>query len=309
MTLKEALGRLINEGELPFADVPSTVRAELETYGLAVVDAKFVLADCELLERERFFSDLSENTQQWVQRSEAVPVIGSTNSALLDRARTTDINGHILCAEAQSAGRGRRGRSWVSPFAQNIAVSLGIKLDVAPSQIGAISLGVGLAVALAVEEQGIQSAELKWPNDVLIQGRKVGGILIELVEATRPVTLVIGIGVNVLSFPGIDVTGDYMATALNQHISGCSRNRLLAAIVNQVLAISETFEKHGIESLKSRWEERDMLKGLMVELKGSEPAVVGTGLGIDSDGAYRIKTEAGNHRAIGGDLSLRRFTE
>ena len=265
------------------------------------------MQDHEYLNEARIRSSLTESVQSWVRSVHAVRTIESTNTTLLELARESDIDGSVWTAEEQTQGRGRRGRQWVSPFAQNIALSVGIKVDMPTAQIGSVSLAVGLAVAVALEDMGVNDVQLKWPNDVLIKDRKVGGILIELADANRPCVLVVGVGVNVFDAPGRDVTGDYQATRLADHTEKCSRNELCAGLVNSIFAAIRHFEQEGFPAIKKQWENRDWLRDKEVVLLGDGERLMGFGSGIDDEGAYRLQTATGVRRVIGGNLSLRAF--
>lgn len=305
MDLEEAIHTLLREQRLAMTDVPASLQGPLVELGIVPREGIYSLHSFELLNANRIKAGLSQSTRMWLKALEVVPAIGSTNTALLARARTSDIHGRVLSAEVQLAGRGRRGRVWVSPFAENIAVSMGVTVDTSPTRIGAISLVIGLAVARTIESLGIPGVQLKWPNDVLVAGRKVGGILIELIEAGQPAKLVIGIGVNVSSAPGVAITGDYRATCLNDHLENCSRNDVLAGLVEHVVVLTQEFEEQGFEPFIESWQARDSLSNQEVVLRGGIEEVTGASRGIDSDGAYLIQTSQGLHRAIGGDVSLR----
>ena len=305
MTLEEAFAALANGRQLRTTDVDATIGSQLAEYGVACVDGVFGERDCEFLNATTIESNLNESTRAWLRRIEALPCTESTNSDLLERSRDMEIDGWIRVAEVQTRGRGRRGRQWVSPFAKNVAVSIGVAIDRSTAEIGAISLAVGLHTATTLDRFGIDDARLKWPNDVLIGQRKVGGILIELADAQRPARLVVGIGINVNDAPGRDVTGDYLATRVVDHGVSCSRNSLVAQLINSTHDAIRQFETSGFAVFKEAWEQRDTLRGRQVVLMGVEPPVLGTGIGIDNEGAYLIQTGEGVERAIGGELSLR----
>lgn len=132
---------------------------------------------------------------QFNLRLELFSSIDSTNSYLL---RHSDLAGRICVAELQTQGRGRRGRAWVSPYAQNVYLSIGWGFDGGVAVIEGLSLAVGVAIAHALQKQGVSGIELKWPNDVLYCGKKLAGILIEMVgDPSGYCQVVIGVGVNV----------------------------------------------------------------------------------------------------------------
>ena len=305
MDLEEALVALVNGRQLAECDIDRSVRKQLAEYGVEATDGVISLRHLEFLNLERIRSKLHESTGRWLRKLDVLTCTESTNTDLLELSRTSDIDGCVRAAEVQTGGRGRRGRQWVSPFAQNIALSIGITIDRSTAEIGAISLAIGSLTATVLDNLGIKDVSLKWPNDVLIGERKVGGILIELADAQRPATLVIGIGINVFDAPGEDVTGTYRATRIVDHVESCSRNSLISQLIDGIHSTIREYEKSGFSVFKEDWERCDLLKDRQVELTGVEPPITGIGVGIDDEGAYLIQTNSGIERAIGGELSLR----
>lgn len=305
MNLEEALVALVRGKQLDQSSLDASVVVQLAECGVVATEGVLSLEQQVFLNAATIQSNLHESTQSWLRRLEVLTCTESTNTDLLELSRNSDIDGRVRTAEVQTGGRGRRGRQWVSPFAKNIALSIGITIDRSTAEIGAISLAVGVQTATVLEELGIENVALKWPNDVLIDQRKVGGILIELADAQRPATLVVGIGINVNDAPGVDVTGSYRATCVVDHLASCSRNSLAAELVNGIHATIRRFEASGLEAFKDSWERRDVLRDRQIVLTGVEPPITGTGIGIDHEGAYLIQTNSGIERAIGGELSLR----
>ena len=248
---------------------------------------------------------LTDHATHWLKTFDVRSSIASTNTSLLDLARTERINGHVLTAEVQLAGRGRRGRQWVSPFANNVMMSVGVEVDRPPSSVGPLSLVVGVAVARAFEALKLTQVQLKWPNDILIDDTKVAGILIELANAMQPAILVIGIGINVKSAPGTDVTGEYAATSMAYRGYTGSRNQVIAAVLNELVPLVEEFEQSGLDSVLQEWSERDYLKDRQIlVIDGHGEKIPGLALGIDHSGAYLVKTMHRIERVIGGTLRL-----
>lgn len=309
MNLEEALVTLVRGKQLDQSSLDASVVVQLTECGVVATEGVLSLKQQEFLNAATIQSNLHESTQSWLRRLEVLTCTESTNTDLLELSRTNDIDGRVRTAEVQTGGRGRRGRQWVSPFAKNIALSIGITIDRPTAEIGAISLAVGSQTATVLEELGVENVALKWPNDVLIRQRKVGGILIELADAQRPATLVIGIGINVNDAPGVDVTGSYQATRIVDHVDTCSRNSLVAELINGIHATIRRFEVSGFDAFKDSWERRDVLRDRQIVLTGVEPPITGTGVGIDHEGAYVIQTNTGIERAIGGELSLRVSSE
>ena len=305
MTLEEAFDALRNGRHLSAANIDADVRTRLVEYGVRVDQGVMLLSQRELLSTKAIESGLRETTQKWLRRLDVLSCTESTNTDLLELSRKQDIDGWVRTAEVQTGGRGRRGRQWVSPFAKNVALSVGISIDRPTAEIGSISLAIGLMIARLLDNLRIEDVSLKWPNDVLIGQCKVGGILIELADVQRPASLVVGVGMNVKDAPGPDITGDYRATCILDHLTSCSRNHLVANLINVIHEAIRKFEELGFDVFKEGWERRDILRDRSVVLSGVEPPISGIGAGIDGEGAYLIETSSGIERAIGGELSLR----
>ncbi|MCY4094180.1 MAG: biotin--[acetyl-CoA-carboxylase] ligase [Gammaproteobacteria bacterium] len=305
MDLEEAFETLAQGKQLTAMDLDRSVRTQLTEYGIQVREGVLSSQSSEFLDASVIAAQLHESTRTWLKRLDVLSCTQSTNTDLLDLSRDSDIDGRIRTAEVQTSGRGRRGRQWISPFAKNVALSVGIAVDRSTAEIGGVSLAIGLVVAQVLDDLQIEDVGLKWPNDILIDKRKVGGILIELADAQRPASLVVGVGINVHDAPGVQVTGNYRATRIVDHLASCSRNSLVAHLINKIYDAIRRFEDFGFDPFKEGWERRDVLRGKSVVLTGSEPPISGIGAGIDDEGAYLIKTATGVERAIGGELSLR----
>ena len=261
----------------------------------------------ELLRHDAIRAKLTEDAKSWLRELDIRPSIDSTNASLLARGAQESIAGCVLAAEVQLAGRGRRGRRWLSPFGRNIAVSLGIASRRTAAEIGALSLVVGLAVREALADCGVDGVELKWPNDILLEGRKLAGILIELVRATTPVEVVVGIGVNVGGAGVVAGQIDQSIADVAERIAGPVRNALLAAIVNRVVEASARFEDAGLAPFRQPWEDAHRYQGeaVTVTLPAGSGAVSGIVLGIAPNGALRLETSAGVREFNSGEVSVR----
>lgn len=303
--LPEIFRALASNQRVPLADLSESTVLALKDYDVNLHERSLDPSSYEFLNKGTIESFLYETTKNWLRDLDIRASTASTNSDLMQLAEKTAIDGVALAAEVQTGGRGRRGRQWVSPFAQNVALSLGMSIDRPTAEIGPISLSIGLAVANAIKELGVEGVQLKWPNDVLIQGQKAAGILIELADATRPATLVVGIGINVHAAPGVEVTGEYKATCLASHTPNPSRNGIVANVMNHVIEAVQRYEREGFEGIQRLWQEMDFLRGKDVVLLSGERTIDGIAQGIDSEGSYLIQTPNGIERAIGGDLSLR----
>lgn len=288
------------------ARVDPTDRPLLERYGIAVRGDTAVLdEDIELLDAGRIRDQLGDGARMWLKRICVRPHIDSTNTALMRLGLQRDIDGEVLIAEAQTAGRGRRGREWISPFGRNLALSLGLRIDRPLREIGAVGLAVGLAVAGALAELGVRGAKLKWPNDVVLGTRKLCGILIELPSAKEPPSVVIGIGINVGGMSAVAPLVDQAVADVTEQVPDASRNRLAGMVVDGVYNFCKRFERHGFARMKPAYDTLHRFHGEPVRLVVGTEEVTGTVTGVGLDGALQLQTGAGIRNFIGGEVSLR----
>lgn len=261
----------------------------------------------ELLARERIVASMAESAER-LARLDILPEVDSTNRYLLEYARQNPGQVAACLAEYQSAGRGRRGREWLSPFAANLYLSLLWPFQGGAAGLGGLSLGIALAVCQALERIGLIGTRLKWPNDLLFSGRKLGGILLELVgEAGGPCQVVIGIGLNV-RMPGaaadrIDQPWIDLSTALGRV---ASRNQLAGELLAGLLRFLPAFERDGLAPWRAAWLARDAFAGCDVEIRQTEHIYAGRWEGIDQDGAGLVSINGERRRILAGDVSLRR---
>ena len=289
--------------------VASVVAADkplLEHYGIAVCGDLAILGDdVELLRIERIRDQLGDTARAWLTRLRIRAHIDSTNSALMRAGQTRDIDGEVLIAETQTAGRGRRGREWMSPFGRNLAMSLGVRIDQPLHEIGAVGLAVGVAVADALVELGVRDVTLKWPNDVLLEARKLCGILIELPAAKEPACVVIGIGINIGGMSTVAPLLDQAVADVAEQVPDASRNRFAGMVIDAVYNACKQFETYGFSRMKSEYESLHRFHGESVRLIVGTEEVTGTVTGVGMDGALLLETESGIRNFVGGEVSLR----
>lgn len=233
--------------------------------------------------------------------------IDSTNSYLL--SKVTNRSGLVCLAEQQTAGRGRRGRSWVSPFGRNIYLSLLWHFSGGSTSLAGLSLAVGVAVVNALQNYGLANIGLKWPNDIVYNHSKLGGILIEMAgDAAGPCQVVIGVGLN-LEMPktgeasGIEQSWIDMRTLL-QH-QPVERNRLVGLILRELLLTLPQFQQHGLTYFQPRWQQLDVLTGKPVAMHLAEKQLHGIAEGIDPQGNLLVKIDGDTHRFHSGEVSVR----
>jgi BirA family biotin operon repressor/biotin-[acetyl-CoA-carboxylase] ligase len=214
----------------------------------------------------------------------------------------------VYLAEQQTSGKGRRGREWVSPFGQNIYLTMVVNVDTGNVKTEGISLVVGLAVIRALESLGVSGFKIKWPNDLLFDNMKLAGILLEITGDIGGICqLIIGAGINVHCQPEQMQNVSQPWTDLNS-ITGTNIDRnLLAgyAITNIIQSISE-FERHGLQGFLDEWQKYDAILGEDVELIAGESSRFGKARGISESGALLLETDGITQEVQGGEISLRR---
>lgn len=230
----------------------------------------------------------------------------STNSRLLAQP---DAKGVLAClAEHQSAGRGRRGRDWISPFAANLYLSLSWPFGSLPPDFSALSLAAGVAARRALRDAGIEGVQLKWPNDLYARDAKLGGVLLEIRgEPPGACRVVAGIGVNVAMPENAarDVGQRWIDLAQLSQGAQVSRNALAAALLNRWIEAFAQFELEGFAPFLGEWREADLLAGQEVEITDSREQLSGRALGVARDGALELETVQGVRRVVAGDATLR----
>lgn len=243
---------------------------------------------------------------------EVLPHTDSTNASVL--AADRPVGELVVClAEYQSAGRGRRGRRWLAPPGGAICLSVGGRLPAAPSDYASLPTAVGVACAAALEAFGVAGVGLKWPNDLLLGGGKLGGILIELRgESQGPATVAVGIGLNVrlgaALREAVAAAGGLPAADLGPFAgeSGVDRNRLAAALAAAIAGCLERAPAGLSEVVLDGWRQRDVLRGREVRVEAAGPRRVGIALGLDRTGALLLQSVDGAQlRVTAGEVSLR----
>lgn len=259
----------------------------------------------ELLEQHLIEAAMDGASRSRLTALELHPEIPSTNCHLLEQLGSL-ISGHACFAERQTAGRGRRGREWVSPFARNIYLSLYWRFEMSPALLSGLGLAIGVALIRALRQLGINDAELKWPNDILWQGRKLAGILLEMSgESGGPYHVVIGVGMNVnMADDGVAI--DQPWVALNDiAVPALSRNRVAGVVLHHLLLSIQQFQMGGLESFIPEWLQADAYAGQSVVIMHGDKAMMGQAQGIDPSGAIIVEVDGVVRRFHSGEVSLR----
>lgn len=238
---------------------------------------------------------------------DVVEITGSTNTDLLDGLRAGLDTPRALVAEYQHSGRGRRSRSWLSPYGRSLYLSLAWPFSGGAAQLEGLSLAVGTVLAEQLMAEGLADVGLKWPNDVLVEGRKLAGILIELAgDADGPCTAVIGIGVN-------GDLGDEAGEAIDQDWTDLAkalgtrpdRNRLLARLLSELNRMLPVFAARGFRGIKPRWYRFDLARGRDVRIQVGDQSFYGRAEDVADTGALVVNSGDESRHFHGGDVSLR----
>jgi BirA family biotin operon repressor/biotin-[acetyl-CoA-carboxylase] ligase len=231
---------------------------------------------------------------------------GSTNADALqyhaDHGRDV-----VAFAEAQSAGRGRRGRQWLSPFARNIYCTVGISREIPAARQGLLSIVTGIALCRALRTQTGLAVKLKWPNDLLLADAKLGGILIESrTFGVGSFFFAIGFGLNLKMSDAELAKLDRPATSLSQALGvDLDRSQLLVATIETVITAIRDFEIEAAAGLSAEFADFDAYYQRRVEVVSGEQRIDGINRGIDEQGQLRLQTARGIELYAAAEISLR----
>ncbi|MBT7831950.1 MAG: biotin--[acetyl-CoA-carboxylase] ligase [Candidatus Marinimicrobia bacterium] len=290
---------LISSGSAPAS---AGLKSDLSAIGLSFEeqDGSLSLTDnIELLDRHKILERSLHEVSLDIQWS-----IGSTNDYLM-KSDTRHESIAVCMAEQQVAGKGRRGKVWVSPFGKNIYMSLGKHFTRSASGLMGLSLVIGSCVVQTLRELGVSSVGLKWPNDILLEGGKLAGILVELGSARKgSVYVVMGVGIN------LDLDEDNARqieqpwSVVGRHAE-VTRNDLAARLIDSLVPALTIFEKEGFESFREEWNSNNVYKDREVVILQGENRIRGVDAGVDSDGNYLLDTGKGIRTFNAGEVSLR----
>jgi BirA family biotin operon repressor/biotin-[acetyl-CoA-carboxylase] ligase len=249
------------------------------------------------------------NTHDLGQVLHAFDELPSTSDRAKELADDGAAHGEVVIAETQTAGRGRRGRIWVSPPRRNLYFSVVLRPDLPPSRAAELTLVASLAVCDALRQAGVVQAGIKWPNDVLVGGKKIAGILTELAaEPDRVHWVVIGVGVNVNArledFPE-ELRGEATSVAIER---GEPAPRALFAVAC-LTALEDWLDVHaerGFDAIRDAWRARNVTLGRRVAVRADGREIVGTAEDIDEQGALLVRTPERVERILAGDVQLLR---
>ena len=234
--------------------------------------------------------------------------VASTNMVLMKAALEGAADGTVECAEHQSAGKGRRGRYWHAVLGGSLTFSVLWRFENGLQSLAGLSLAVGLAIARAINRHTLHAVRLKWPNDVLVDYRKLAGILVEVQgDLHGSAFAVVGIGLNVRMSPEQRDAVDQAVVDLYEMGITVSRNQLLADCLQELHLMLTLFRAHGFSALRADWMAIDAYADKAVTLKlPDSKGVVGVAAGVDETGAFLLRDPQSAVQAYsGGEISLR----
>ena len=266
-----------------------------------------IIGGLDLLKKEDIYDNLSTIVKPLVSNLEVLSTTTSTNTLARKNAENFDSSGSIILAEAQTDGRGRRGKSWISPYGCNLYLSIVWGFSGGIQEIEGLSLATACSVLKGLENCGADNIELKWPNDLMHKKKKIGGILLEIVgDPSGYCQVIIGVGINInmpkINSKQIDREWTNTKKLLNPEVS---RNDLATKIIEQILLLLLEYKKSGFSSYKDEWLMYDNSIGKKVKLIMVNNTVEGVVRGIDSSGGLILEVGGIEKTFSGGEISLR----
>lgn len=292
---------------------------KLEALGVEVVAVKgrgYQLSQrLEPLEGAKIVERLPAQARHHLARLFVEDQLPSSNEYLRQRFEQGAGHGEVCLVELQTAGRGRRGRVWSTPWGQSLMLSLGWRFESGIAVLEGLSLAVGVVVAQVLEQHGV-APKLKWPNDILLSEQgdgpgdelgKLAGILIEVTgDAAGPCEVVIGMGMNLWLPAGQRAAIDQPVAALFERLPDISRNQLASDVVSGLLAMLANFEQHGFAAWRDAWNQRHAYAGLPIRViqgQQTSDAIAGE---VDESGNLWVAENGHSRRLAGGEISVRR---
>lgn len=267
-----------------------------------------LLAPVELLMEDSIRAALKPESAGLLSGLDLHDCLDSTNSHLMRNLAEGAPTGRVCLAEFQQAGRGRIGRTWVSPFGANIYLSLLWRFE-DPAQVGGLSLAVGVSVLRALNTLGITGLSLKWPNDILWNEAKLGGILIEVAgESHGRCGVVIGLGLNRHIPVSAAAVIDQAWSDLGQVCGGMppSRNRLVAEVLNELLPLLRDYPSSGLSAYLPEWRQAHALAGRPAMIVFGDRHIEGHVVDVTDEGMLLFEDNDGRRRQFAsGELQLR----
>jgi len=227
--------------------------------------------------------------------------IGSTNDYLLENSKKNKIS--ICLTESQTKGRGRNSKEWQSPKYENIYMSISFSTNQDLKFFSSFSLVTALSVQKALTKHKFDT-KIKWPNDIYINSKKVGGILIETLSKDKNNIVVVGIGLNVFMKSNLKINREWTSLILENESMSIDRNKIISDIANELLIDKKTFEEKGFGAFRKNFNELNILKNKKVSLSNSQYDDV-VALDVNEDGSLNLKTKGEISKIFSGEVSIR----
>jgi BirA family biotin operon repressor/biotin-[acetyl-CoA-carboxylase] ligase len=266
----------------------------------------------ELLDRDVIVSALPAELRPVIDDLQVLWKTESTSDLLLQRGRTDSGSARICLAEYQTGGRGRRGRQWFAAVGSGICISVGWCFSAAPASLSCLGLAVGIAVLRAVQASGVHNAKLKWPNDLVVEGKKLAGVLVDVQgEAGGPLQVVVGVGLNyapdLAGAKAVIAAGGLHPVSLTELMDAApvGRNKVAAELTAAMIEVLQQFERTGFEPLADEWRSADYLRNKVVQFAAGDRETVGVARGISGDGQLIVESNGQLIKLVSGDVSVR----
>ena len=227
--------------------------------------------------------------------------IGSTNDYLLENSKKNKIS--ICLTESQTKGRGRNSKEWQSPKYENIYMSISFSTNQNLKFFSSFSLVTALSVQKALTKHKFDT-KIKWPNDIYINSKKVGGILIETLSKDKNNIVVVGIGLNVFMKSNSKIDREWTSLILENESISIDRNKIISDILNELLVDKKTFEERGFGVFSNKFNELNILKNKKVSLSNSQYDDV-VALDVNEDGSLNVKTKSEISKIFSGEVSIK----
>lgn len=251
-------------------------------------------------------SVIDKSLTQRLDKLEVLLDVGSTNTYLLHQAADYMGQRYAVLAEKQSAGKGRRGRIWVSPFGKSIYLSLLATFAGGVASLEGLSLMVAIAVERALAKLGVEGIGLKWPNDLYAQEKKLAGILLEVNgDYSNHCQVVIGVGLNLALSEEDAAAIEQPWVSLSSLKPGLSRNKVAAALLDELLKAVDEFQQDGFAPYQQYWSERDIYHNQKVRVISGNKEKTGIIKGVNRKGELMLRTELGMEVLNAGEVSVR----
>lgn len=264
-------------------------------------------APIELLNEKAITSLLDANTRHALSALQLFNTIESTSKYLKQQAELGAAAGTVCLAEYQSAGRGRRGRHWHSPYGSNLYFSVLWRFNDGMTGLGGLSLAIAVAMMRSFNELGAKGAGIKWPNDIVTEQGKMAGILLDVAgESSGPCHAVMGIGVNYAMSSTIGSTIEQAWINLCDCGVSAGRNEVIACLLRHIFNVVMLYEQKGFEPFREEWLAHDVLRDRAVTVHMADKTCSGIARGIDQSGLLLVEQQGSIRHYAAGEVSLRK---